>query len=409
MPRSQAEQLCSSQSACVGVALPANSTTGRLLDYMDLDTWRPLSETFTLVRTRPEETDGLVATSAWDLDDLDLCCPENREVEEVREEVVDTLERVSCDMDSKEFLARFVTPKEPVVLVGCTEGWPAAGAGAISWTMESLLERKGEWRTDWIERRAGGLLEAWAAKDFLPGWRVSQILARNGTARVFHALARRSRGGEEPLFQDYTTPGPLPKDLYQAAGLGTDYQWLILSQAGTGTALHHDPAFTIAWNSLVSGTKWWALLPAHLPADPFTCRPACSATREGEVSQAAWFHHVLPQLRRLSWYGQGVRQVVLGPGETLYLPTNMAHAVYNLEDNVSVTENYLASEGVAEVVAALVTGEDAGLGLGRGEERLWRSLYYGQLDREGRRRAREVVARVEGELERRPHLCHQTD
>ena len=113
----------------------------------------------------------------------------------------------------------------------------------------------------------------------------------------------------------------------------------------------------------------------------------------------------MPQLRHLSWYGQTVREVNLGPGETLYLPSGFPHAVFNLEDNVSVTENYLASEGVAEVVAAILTGEDAGLGLSRGEERLWRSLYNGQLDNKGRRTAREVVDRLELELDRRPELC----
>ena len=45
----------------------------------------------------------------------------------------------------------------------------------------------------------------------------------------------------------------------------------------------------------------------------------------------------------------------------------------------------------------------------RGEERLWRSLYYSLLDREGRRAAREVVARVERELLERPELCQEEE
>lgn len=53
---------------------------------------------------------------------------------------------------------------------------------------------------------------------------------------------------------------------------------------------------------------------------------------------------------------QGVREVVLGPGETLYLPTSIPHAVTNLEDNISITENYLAMEGVQELVHAILAG-----------------------------------------------------
>ena len=53
---------------------------------------------------------------------------------------------------------------------------------------------------------------------------------------------------------------------------------------------------------------------------------------------------------------QVVREVVLGPGETLYLPTSIPHAVANLEDNISITENYLAIEGVQELVHAILAG-----------------------------------------------------
>ena len=381
------------------------STTSRLLDYIDMDSFLPKLDTVTMVRTNPELPTGIVGSSSWDLDRLDLCCPPSLEVEEENWEVEDSLERVPCDLDPREFSERFVRRQEPVVLVNCTTSWPAAK----TWNTKDLLNLGSghlRWRTDFVERRAGGILATWGSKTFLPGWRVAQILARNGTARVFHSLARRSNNpAGAGLFQDYSTPAPLPEDLYKGAHLATDYQWLILSQAGTGTALHMDPAFTIAWNSLISGRKWWALLPKHLPAEPFVCSSSCSASQDGDISQSAWFHHILPQLRHLSWYGQTVREVNLGPGETLYLPSGFPHAVFNLEDNVSVTENYLASEGVAEVVAAILTGEDAGLGLSKGEERLWRSLYNGQLDTKGRRTAREVVDRVELELDRRPELC----
>ena len=67
---------------------------------------------------------------------------------------------------------------------------------------------------------------------------------------------------------------------------------------------------------------------------------------------------MLTSVLHLPLYLQKVREVLLGPGETLYLPSNIPHAVLNTEDNLSVTENYLATEGVMEVVHALVTGED---------------------------------------------------
>ena len=50
-------------------------------------------------------------------------------------------------------------------------------------------------------------------------------------------------------------------DLLSISGIQTDYQWAILSQANTGTGLHLDPDYTVAWNSLLTGVKYWALLP----------------------------------------------------------------------------------------------------------------------------------------------------
>ena len=58
---------------------------------------------------------------------------------------------------------------------------------------------------------------------------------------------------------------------------------LYCSQADTGTALHLDPDYTIAWNSVLAGVKLWALLPLDLDlatADQFSCRPGCSHSRQ---------------------------------------------------------------------------------------------------------------------------------
>ena len=47
-----------------------------------MDSFLPKLDTVTLVRTKPEAPSGIVGTSSWDLDQLDLCCPPNYDVEE---------------------------------------------------------------------------------------------------------------------------------------------------------------------------------------------------------------------------------------------------------------------------------------------------------------------------------------
>ena len=45
-------------------------------------------------------------------------------------------------------------------------------------------------------------------------------------------------------------------------------------------------------------------------------------------------------------YGQKLLDIVQGPGEVLFLPQGLTHAILNLEDNVAYTENYLYIGGL---------------------------------------------------------------
>lgn len=40
-------------------------------------------------------------------------------------------------------------------------------------------------------------------------------------------------------------------------------------------------------------------------------------------------------------YGEYAKEFVQGPGDSLYLPHGMGHAILNIRDNVAVTENFL--------------------------------------------------------------------
>ena len=68
--------------------------------------------------------------------------------------------------------------------------------------------------------------------------------------------------------------------------------------------------------------------------------------------------------------------VLQRPGETLYLPARTAHAILNLEENLSVTENYLATSGLEDLVHGLLLGESALHPSSRENERLWRWHLY---------------------------------
>ena len=267
----------------------------------------------------------------------------------------------------------------------------------------------------------------------LPGETVAKIKRDNGTVRVFEALGRKraqeslmrgeeTGGVKERLMEDYERPAPIPRgkgmienrclvpssstDLFNMSGVYTDYQWVILSQEDTGTSLHMAPDYTSAWNSLLSGVKLWALLPLELGQESaFLCSAECSRTREGEISVESWFSHLLPQLEGRTWYGRSLITFLQRPGDTLYLPPRIAHAILNIEENISVTENYFLVDSLEDIIHGLMMGESVMQGHSH-ERRLWLSLYNSLLDRADREVARNILSQVEAFIDHNPGLCH---
>lgn len=67
--------------------------------------------------------------------------------------------------------------------------------------------------------------------------------------------ANTPRDEKRSLRSGWRWPSPMPRDLFRPTYPSTDYQWVLLSHAGTGSGLHHDPHLTDAWNALITGYK----------------------------------------------------------------------------------------------------------------------------------------------------------
>ncbi len=113
------------------------------------------------------------------------------------------------------------------------------------------------------------------------------------------------------------------------------------------------------------------------------------------VFRANRYTHVLPQLRKSSWFGRGIVETVQGPGETIYVPHGMGHSVLNLDENVSVTENFLPSTALDEMAQFFAYSmnpfhfESAGA-----SERIWKNLINRDLDKNTRRYLKAVLKQV---------------
>lgn len=183
--------------------------------------------------------------------------------------VKDGLERIPCNMSTEDFLARYVVPRVPVMLTGCTIDWKAEG-----WTREDLLSRYEDevlWDVD-VHLDPGSAIPEFLMEDgdkddygldSLSGKAILDLMGHNATVRVFDRVGldpwalREGPPGDSKLdlISDWSWPPAMPRDLFSPTFASTDYKWVVLSDGGTGTDVHQDPQMTDAWNALLSGHK----------------------------------------------------------------------------------------------------------------------------------------------------------
>ena len=149
-------------------------------------------------------------------------------------------------------------------------------------------------------------------------------------------------------------------------------------------------------------------MPPHVVPDPFLCDPDCSMIdTEDDINVESWYSHVLPQIRGRSWYGHPVQEFIQGPGDTLYIPSNRAHAILNIEENISVTENYFLEDSLEDWVHGMMTGDtliedDSD---GGEEERFWKAMYFKLLEKDERNIVQEMIRQVELMASENTELC----
>ena len=90
------------------------------------------------------------------------------------------------------------------------------------------------------------------------------------------------------------------------------------------------------------------------------------------------------------------------------MPGSLAHGVFNIDNNLSITENYLLVYSIDDLVHGVMIGEEAigGDYNRRDEEILWRSLYYQTLQHSDRRALKAMRDQVEEMISSSGDICH---
>jgi len=310
------------------------------------------------------------------------CCTESKlpTIEEI--EAVDTLERISCDISREEFLEKYEMERRPVMLVGCDKEWK----GLERWTFENLIPRFDN-DTKWRARLTNDDLN-----EAVPWKTIVDRMTSNEHFYIFDPLDREH---QKVLYEDYSTPYPLKgADLFEGPKRNgfpdKEYgsmRWWCVSNGNSGTFPHNDPISTDAWNSLVTGHKWWIIFPESVGEfDPngeesLTCSNSCSMK---DYSPRDWYASIGVNAANFEYPGndgQRPLHIVQKPGETIYVPNGRIHAVYNLDPNIAITANFGSIGNFDKVWEEIVTSDNP---------QHWQQVYYQDFDENLRELARET-------------------
>ncbi|KAI8818137.1 uncharacterized protein EV422DRAFT_190700 [Fimicolochytrium jonesii] len=245
---------------------------------------------------------------------------------------IDNIERRS-NLSYREFVVEYAKPNKPVILTDVVSQWPAYE----KWSEDYLLEHYGN--------------KMFTAEAVRIPFRDYLSYSQNCTQdeAPLYLFDKRFAEGTS-LSEDYTVPEYFKEDFFGVLGeQRPDYRWLIIGPARSGSTFHVDPNSTSAWNAVISGAKKWIMYPPEvIPPGVFPSPDGSEVT--APLSLPEWF---------LSFYEQtksGPSAPIEGvcrAGEILFVPRGWWHAVMNLEPSIALTQNFVSSENLREVLQFL--------------------------------------------------------
>lgn len=234
-------------------------------------------------------------------------------------------------LSAREMLDEYVRPGRPVLLTGATRDWPAR----TKWSFDFF--RQGYGAEPVRVSRAAHDDEAdveMTLAEYLDSF------GRQAEGKPFYLTSWAFRARHPELLEDFRIPECLPEDLIGRLPeeVRPDLLWLFMGPAGSGIRMHVDVGFSSAWNVQVVGRKRWVLYPPD--QEPLLYGGEVDAFR--------------PDLERFPRFAlTRPLEVVVGPGEMLYVPSLWWHQTIHLEDGIAVTGNFADRTIGPEVVRYL--------------------------------------------------------
>ncbi|KAJ1414119.1 hypothetical protein B484DRAFT_297154, partial [Ochromonadaceae sp. CCMP2298] len=134
-----------------------------------------------------------------------------------------------------------------------------------------------------------------------------------------------------------------------------DFRWFVAGPARSGSIFHIDPNNTNAWNLCIKGRKKWIFYPPGVSPPGVKCSPdgadVVVPISTGEWLLTFWKYHL--EARKNPDPSKRPLEVILNPGEVIFVPHGYWHMVVNLEDSIALTHNYVSTSNLADVLRFL--------------------------------------------------------
>ncbi|KAK6099357.1 hypothetical protein MT418_000782 [Batrachochytrium dendrobatidis] len=243
------------------------------------------------------------------------------------------------NLSLSDFLQEYAKPNLPVILTDVVREWPAFK----------------KWSTDFFMDHHGSKTFKAEAVDI--SFANYAEYARHAQEEAPLYLFDKGFTNDTFLSADYVVPKYFSQDLFQVLGDNRpDYRWLIIGPARSGSTFHIDPNSTSAWNAVITGAKKWILYPPEcIPPGVFPSKDGSNVT--SPVSLAEWFMNYYQEIHSSAGASNQNTKCTPKPiecicraGEMIFVPNGWWHCVMNLTDSIAITQNFVSSENLVNVL-----------------------------------------------------------
>ena len=230
----------------------------------------------------------------------------------------------------EQFRTEYEMPNKPVLITGMTEHWPARHR----WRLEALAAQYPDLLLKTNSRSTNGKRFRMKLFDLL-----AYCHAWNGE-KPLYVFDKKIMGDDSVLLGDYDVPMYFREDLFELMEEDErpDYRWLLLGPNGSGSPFHTDPHGSSAWNAVIEGCKRVSFYPPHV-IPPGVDEELIHSEYYASEDSMDWYRNIYPTLS----LEQRPLEVLVHPGEILFIPSGWWHQVQNIGHTIAVTQNFCST------------------------------------------------------------------